>query len=61
MNYDLKTDDVLDIRNCILTRIMWIEDHILPVMKEVNNTELVDLYIKEIASLNEIHNKLTLF
>jgi hypothetical protein len=40
---------------------MWIEDHILPVMKEVNNTELVDLYIKEIASLNEIHSKLTLF
>ncbi len=61
MNFELKPLEILDIRNSISTRIMWIEDHILPAMKAIDNTDFVNLYLKEIDTLTDIHNKLTLF
>lgn len=54
----LNYQDYLDLRLCVKSRIMQIEDTIMPIFCKLEDDEITKMYQKEIEKMNELYNKL---
>jgi hypothetical protein len=57
MNHFTYTE-ISDIRYCIKARIMQIEDTMLPLCQKLDDSELSEMYRKELDSLNSLLTKI---
>lgn len=54
----LNYQDYLDLRLCVKSRIMQIEDTIMPIFCKLEDDEITKMYQKELEKMNELYNKL---
>lgn len=54
----LNYQDYLDLRLCVKSRIMQIEDTIMPIFCKLEDDEITQMYQKELETMNELYNKL---
>lgn len=54
----LNYQDYLDLRLCVKSRIMQIEDTIMPIFCKLEDDEITKMYQKELETMNELYNKL---
>lgn len=54
----LNYQDYLDLRLCVKSRIMQIEDTIMPIFCKLEDDEITKMYQKELEKMNKLYNKL---
>lgn len=54
----LNYQDYLDLRLCVKSRILYIEDTIMPIFCKLEDDEITKMYQKELEKMNELYNKL---
>lgn len=54
----LNYQDYLDLRLCVKSRIMQIEDTIMPIFCKLEDDEITKMYQNELEKMNELYNKL---
>jgi len=54
----LNYQDYLDLRLCVKSRIMQIEDTLMPIFCKLEDDEITKIFQKELETMNELYNKL---